>query len=184
MKIKKEILINGEKAILTYNDNMFGKDANTLKIEGYTDAEILFPERNIKAVLLINGEEYYNDTKGDYECDFYFEVVDRNSSNSELYCSEAIHEVIKNESELIDLIASTSYFAEYEICPKGFIAGYCDEESSNNCEYSALNRCGLCGAECQDCMGEIFAYKEDKAYVCDCSRVLFEDRHVEVRELS
>lgn len=68
-------------------------------------------------------------------------------------------------------------------CPKGFIIGYCDEEASNNCEYSALNKDGLCGAECQDCNGEMFAYKEDKAYVCDCSKILFEDRHVGIRSL-
>lgn len=183
MMIKKEILLDGKKATLSYNDNMFGKDANTLKHEGYRDAELLFPDINMKAVLLINGEEYYNDNTGDYEDDFYFEVVDRNSCDSEIGHSDSIHEAINNESELIDIMVSGSSFAEYEICPKGFVAGFCDDKASEHCEYSALGKYGLCGAECQDCMGEMFAYKEDKAYVCSCSRILFEDRHTGIREL-
>lgn len=183
MLIKKEILVDGKKAVLSYDNNMFGKDANVLKHEGYTDAEILFPDMNMKAVLLINGEEYYNDIKKKYEDEFYFEVVDRSISNSEITCSDAVYESVNNESELINLIISGSHLAEYKICPKGFVSGYCDDESSNNCEYSALGRYGLCGAECQDCMGEMFACREDKAYVCDCSKILFEDRHVGIREL-
>ena len=181
MMVKKEILVEGRKAILSYDDTMFGKDANTLEREGYTEAQILFPDIDVKAVLFINGEEYYSDSKDAYIDDFYFEVVDVNNLGNEMSCSEAIYQTIDNESGLIDVITSNSSFAEYKLCTKGFIAGYCDNETSENCEYSALNRHGLCGAECQDCMGEMFAY--DKAYICECSEVLFEDRHAGIREI-
>lgn len=181
MIMKKEILVNEKKAVLSYDDSMFGKDANTLKYESCMDAEILFVDSNIRAVLLINGEEYYCDSKADYVDDFYFEVVDRDKFDNELGCSDVIYEEISNEEELIEVIVENSSFVNnmdmFKICPKGFVSGFCDKEASDNCEYSALKIEGLCGAECQDCMDEIHASKEDEAYVCDCTKILFKERH-------
>lgn len=184
MIIKKDILVKGQHAVLTYDDNMFGKD-----VENITSmyATILLKELDVKITLLVNGEEYYNRVSQSYINDFYFEVVDF-YKGKELSHSDTIHEVVNNEKELLELIISNSYFLdnqdEFKLCPKGFIIGYCDDDTSNNCEYSALNSSGLCGAECLDCMGEMFAVSKDKAYVCECSKILFEDRHVGIRELS
>lgn len=181
MEVKKEIVIKGKKAILSYNNNMFGKDANALKHAGYTDAKILFIDEDIRAVLLINGEEYYSDKKGGYVDDFYFEVVDMDKFDNELSCSDTIHVGIDNEKELIEMLSEHSEFVnnmrKFESCPKGFVKGHCDEEASNNCEYSAVTRDGLCGAECQNCEADIFASKIDEAYECECSKILFKDRH-------
>ena len=181
MIIKKEILVNEKKAVLSYDDFMFGKDANTLKYESCMDAEILFLDSNVRAVLLINGEEYHSDSKSDYVDDFYFEVVDMDKFDNELGCSDTIYEEISNEKELIEMIVENSCFINnmklFKTCPKGLISGFCDEETSDNCEYSALKTEGLCGAECQNCMDDIHASKEDEAYVCDCSKILFKDRH-------
>ena len=186
MKIKKEILVKNKKVVLSYNSEMFGKDANTLKHSNYEEAKLIFPDGK-RALLCINGEEYYSDTQSKYIDDFYFEVVDMDKFDNELSVSYSIHSIIDNEKELIEVLSNASYLMDenndLKDCPKGFVIGYCDEEASQNCEYSALNKDGLCGAECQDCNSEMFAYKEDKAYVCDCSKILFEDRHKGIRSL-
>ena len=187
MKIQKDILVKGQHAVLTYDDIMFGKDANELKYILGQDANIILKDSGIKITLWINGEEYYNPDKEDYIDDFYFEVVDF-YKDRELSYSDTIYEVVNNEEELLELLTSNSYYLdnldEFRLCPKGHVIGYCDDETSNNCEYSALNPVGLCGAECQDCLGEMFAVAKDKAYICECSKILFEDRHVGIRELS
>lgn len=187
MKIKKEILVNGKKAVLSYNDAMFGKDANILKYEEYKEAEIIFIDNSERVALYINGEEYYSDDNSDYLDDFYFEVLDLDKFDNELACSDAIYESISNEEELLKIMIENSYFInnmdDFKVCPKGFTSGFCDEETSSNCKYSSLTRDGLCGAECQDCMGEMYASREDEAYVCECSKILFGDRHTGIREL-
>lgn len=185
MIINKEVIVKGKKALLSYDNNMFGKDANTLESDGYTDATLKLLEDNVTITLLINGEEYYCPIKSDYKCDFYFEVVDRDEFSNDLFYSETIYDTIKNEADLIEvLIGNSRYIDEYEyinnedesnLCPKGFVLGYCDDNTSNNCEYSALNRDGLCGAECLDCMGDILASAKEKAYVCSCSKISLEN---------
>ncbi|MBQ8997151.1 MAG: hypothetical protein IJ086_13525 [Clostridium sp.] len=187
MKIKKDILVRGKKATLTYNDNMFGKDANDLTSDMYTDARIVMKDTGVNIVLTINGEEYYDADKDTYINDFYFEVVDFNKFDEEICFSETIYESVNNEVELLELMITNSQFInnpeDYRVCVKGFVNGNCDEKSHDQCEYSALTIAGLCYAECQDCEGEMFASAEEKAYVCDCSKILFEDRHVGIRAL-
>lgn len=186
MLIKKEIFVNGKKAILSYDDSIFNKDADQLISEGIikdfkVNAEILFTDYQIKTCLTIGEDEYYDeDESKEVKC-FCFEVVDMDNFDNELCCSYSLHETISNEKELIHLLAEESHFInnteEFKRCPKGYVLGYCDEKASAKCEFSALSVEGLCGAECQDCFGEMLASKEDGAYVCDCSRIFFEDRH-------
>ena len=61
------------------------------------------------------------------------------------------------------------------VCPMGFRHGVYGSDMCEVCKYSACND-GLCGAECQDCGNEVFANESQKAYICKCSKVLFEDR--------
>lgn len=181
MLIKKEIFIDKKKAVLSYDDTMFNKDANELKYGSYVDVEILFVDYQIKVALLINGEEFYDAEKSENKGDFYFEVVDVDDFDNELACSDAIYEAISDEKELIRLLTKSSYFInnmdEFKRCPSGYVLGHCTEEASAKCEFSASTVEGLCGAECQDCFGEMFASKEDGAYICECSKIFFEDRH-------
>lgn len=183
MLINKEMFVNEKKAILSYDDAMFGKDANTLKNEGYTEAKLTFLDVEIKVELLINGEEYCSHSESKNISDFYFEVVDKDNSDNELSCSDPLYEVISNEKELVHVLAEESYFInnidDFRRCPKGNILGYCSQKDAETCEFAASTFEGLCGAECQDCFSEMFASQEDGAYICGCSKILFEDRHRE-----
>lgn len=187
MNIKKEILIKGRKAVLTYNDNMFGKDANTLVDEAYEDVIVTMSKTGVQMVLVINGEEVYNDVTELYEPHYYFELVDRDMHNNELSYSETIYETVNSELELVQLIIGYSDYVnnmdDYKVCPKGFVNGNCDQETSDKCEYSALTIDGLCGAECVECSGDMLASIEKNGYVCECSNILFEDRHKELKAL-
>lgn len=179
MLVKKELVVNRKKAVLSYDDTMFKKDANALKYETYKDVELLFLDSKIIVKLLINGEEEYSKSK--YIPEFYFEVVDFDDFDNELACSDAIYESVSSEEELLKLLTKESYFINnmdiFKECPKGYVAGWCDEEASEKCEYSALKVDGLCGAECLNCNGDIHAYKEDEAYICNCNKILFENKH-------
>lgn len=185
MLVKKELVVSGKKAVLSYDGTIFGKDANTLKYEEYEDAEILFLDSKIRVKLLVNGEECYSDSESKYVPEFYFEIVDFDDFDNELAFSDAIYESVSNEEELIKLLTKESYFINnmdtFKECPKGYVAGWCDEEASEKCEYSALKVKGLCGAECLNCNGDIHAYKDDEAYICGCNKILFKDRNFDKR---
>lgn len=183
MLVKKELIINGKEAILSYDDTLFGKGAKELKGESYAETKLLFVDSKIRVKLLINSEKYHSHCISknipNFEFDvFFFEIADFDSKDNELTCSEAIYQSISNEEELLKLITKMSYFInnmdEFKECPKGFVAGYCDEKTSTDCEYSALTIKGLCGAECLKCGGDIHAY-DKKGYSCSCSTILFEE---------
>lgn len=179
--INKEILIDGTKASLEYNKDVLGKGANDCKSLGFSGSVAKIVCGNETYVLYINGEEYYDKDIEDYVKDYYFEV-------NEEYLSDTLYERIETEKDLINTMITDkkwSYITKNntcdtnisKVCPKGFVNGDCDEKSQENCEYSALRFAGLCYAECEDCGGEFFASAKDNAYVCDCSKISFKERH-------
>ena len=175
MKVKKEILVRGKKAVFTYDDTIFNENLVAINQRNIGSmASVFIKDLSINISLQVSSDEY-------------FEVVDYYNSNIMLSNSKTLVKKIRNEVELLEIIIANSYFLnsenEFKICEKGFIAGFCDDKTSSECEYSALNRDGLCGAECPDCLGEMVALAEDKAYVCDCSKILFKYRHIQVKAM-
>lgn len=185
MLIEKEVIIKDKKGILSYDDTMFGKDANTLNDESYKDAKICFPDEQVDVTLVIENKEYngYDDYYYKFKDvpDFYFRILDMDWFDEVLGYSEAIFTLIADEEELISILTKKSYFIknrfEFKDCPKGYCAGNCSHDTYLNCEYSTLSKYGLCGEVCQDCGGDIHAIEDDEAYICDCNKILFKDRH-------